>query len=131
MESERLRPLVTAKGPFVSVYFDDSRDAADAVVRVAIWRDVRKHLEEQGTDRHVVANLEEAILRGQPAVGRQGRGVIATHDRVLFNEHLFEPAVGDNASRVGVPLRAAAAVLRYTPADAIDSADSPPRSLAR
>ena len=117
----------------MSVYFDDSRDAADAVVRVeAIWRDVRKHLEEQRHRPHVVANLEEAILRGQRAVGRQGRGVIATHDRVLFNEHLFEPAVGDNASRVGVPLRAAAAaVLRYTPTDAIDSADSPPRSLAR
>ncbi len=32
MESERFRPLVTAKGPFVSVYFDDSRDTADAVI---------------------------------------------------------------------------------------------------
>ena len=92
MESERLRPLVTAKGPFVSVYFDDSRDTADAVTRIeAIWRDVRRHLEDQGADQHVVANLEEAILRGQPAVGRQGRGVIATHDRVLFNEHLLSP----------------------------------------
>ena len=92
MESERFRPLVTAQGPFVSVYFDDSRDTADAVIRVeAIWRDVRKHLEDQGADQDVVASLEEAILRGQPAVGRQGRGVIATHDRVLFNEHLLSP----------------------------------------
>ena len=92
MESERFRPLATAQGPFVSVYFDDSRDTADAVTRVeAIWRDVRKHLEDQGTDQHVVANLEEAILQGQPAVGRQGRGVIATRDRVLFNEHLLSP----------------------------------------
>ena len=92
MESERFRPLATTQGPFVSVYFDDSRDTADAVIRVeAIWRDVRKHLEDQGTDQQVVANLEEAIVRGQPAVGRQGRGVIATHDRVLFNEHLVSP----------------------------------------
>ncbi len=92
MESERFRPLVIAKGRFVSVYFDDSRDTADAVTRVeAIWRDVRKHLEDQGTDQHVVASLEEAILRGQPAVGRQGRGVIATPGRVLFNEHLLSP----------------------------------------
>ncbi len=92
MESERFRPLATTQGPFVSVYFDDSRDTADAVTRVeAIWRDVRKHLEDQGADQHVVANLEEAILHGQPAVGSQGRGVIATHDRVLFNEHLVSP----------------------------------------
>ena len=92
MESERFRPLARTQGPFVSVYFDDSRDTADAVIRVeAIWRDVRKHLEDQGSDQQVVANLEEAIVRGQPAVGRQGRGVIATHDRVLFNEHLVSP----------------------------------------
>jgi hypothetical protein len=39
----------------------------------------------------MVDNLEEAILSGQPTVGRQGRGVIATHDRVLFNEHLLSP----------------------------------------
>lgn len=92
MESERFRPLARTQGPFVSVYFDASRDTADAVIRVeAIWRDVRKHLEDQGSDQQGVANLEEAIVRGQPAVGRQGRGVIATHDRVLFNEHLVSP----------------------------------------
>ena len=92
MESERFRPLVTAKGRFVSVYFDDSRDTADAVTRVeAIWRDVRKHLEDQGADHHVVANLEVAILHGQPVVGRQGRGVIAMRGRVLFNEPLLSP----------------------------------------
>jgi Bacterial archaeo-eukaryotic release factor family 2 len=92
MESERFRPLATTPGPFVSVYFDDARDTADAVTRVeAIWRDVRTHLEDKGTDQHVVANLEEAILQGQPAVGSQGRGVIATRDRALFNEPLLSP----------------------------------------
>lgn len=92
MESERFRPLATTQGPFVSVYFDDSRDTADAETRVeAIWRDIRKHLEDQDTDQHVIASLEEAILRGQPVVGRQGRGVVATRDRVLFNEPLLSP----------------------------------------
>lgn len=92
MKTDRFRPLATAKGRFVSVYFDDSGDTADAVSRrVAIWRDVRKHLEDQGADQQVVENLEEVILRGEPAVGRQGRGVIATPDRVLFNEHLLSP----------------------------------------
>ena len=92
MKSESVRQLASTQGPFVSVYFDDSRDTADAVARLeAIWRDVRKHLEDHDADQQVVENLEEAILRGQPAVGRQGRGVIATHDRVLFNEHLLSP----------------------------------------
>ena len=64
MESERFRPLATTQGPFVSVYFDDARDTADMVTRVeAIWRDVRKHLEDKGTDQRVVANLEEASAR--------------------------------------------------------------------
>ena len=67
MESERFRPLATVQGPFVSVYFDDSRDTADAVARVeAIWRDVRKHLEDQGTDQHVVANLEKPSCTANP-----------------------------------------------------------------
>ena len=34
MKSERLRPLATAQGRFVSVFFDDSRDTADAVIRI-------------------------------------------------------------------------------------------------
>ena len=92
MESERFRPLATVQGPFVSVYLDDSRDTADAVTQLdAIWRDLRKHLEDHGADHDVVVSLEHAILHGQPAVGRQGRGVIATHERVLINEHLLSP----------------------------------------
>ena len=92
MESERFRPLVTARGPFVSVYIDDTRNTADALSQLdAIWRDLRKHLEDQGADADVIGSLEHAVLRGQPAVGRQGRGIIATHEGVLINEHLSRP----------------------------------------
>ena len=92
MESERFRPLVTAQGPFVSVYVDDTRNTADAVSQLdAIWRDLRKHLEDQGADADVIGSLERAVLHGQPAVGRQGRGIIATKERVLINEHLSSP----------------------------------------
>ena len=92
MKSERFRPLATVQGTFVSVYLDDSRDTADAVAHVeAVWGDLRKHLEDHGADQDVVVSLESAILHGQPAVGRQGRVVIATHDRVLINEHLLSP----------------------------------------
>ena len=92
MKSERFRPLATVQGTFVSVYLDDSRDTADAVTHIeAVWGDLHKHLEDNGADQDVVVSLESAILHGQPAVGRQGRVVIATHDRVLINEHLLSP----------------------------------------
>ena len=93
MNTERFRTLTTVSGwPFVSVYLDDSRDTADAVTQLeAVWRDLQKHLEDNRADADVVLALEDAILRAGPAVGRQGRAVIATHDRVLINEHLVSP----------------------------------------
>lgn len=92
MESERFRPLVTAQGPFVSVYIDDSGDTADALARrEAIWSDLHKHLENQGADGDVIDSLKRAVLHGQPAVGSQGRAIIATHEGVLIDEHLSSP----------------------------------------
>ncbi len=92
MQSERLRWLVNAAGPFASVYFDDSHDTADAVEHLeATWRDIRKNLEAQGAGPEVVGKLEEAILHSRPAVGRRGRAVIATNDQVLVNEQLISP----------------------------------------
>jgi hypothetical protein len=92
MEAERFGSLKGEVGPFVSVYFDDSHDTADAEEHLhAIWRDVRKHLEDRGADEAVMANLERAILTSRPPVGRRGRGVIATRDRVLMNERLLNP----------------------------------------
>jgi hypothetical protein len=92
MQSERLRWLVNATGPFASVYLDDSRDTADAVEHLEVtWHDIRKDLGARGAGSALVGNLEEAIVHGRPAVGRRGRAVIATGDQVLVNEHLIAP----------------------------------------
>ncbi|MFZ1178019.1 MAG: Vms1/Ankzf1 family peptidyl-tRNA hydrolase [Mycobacterium sp.] len=92
MQSDRLRWLAKAEGPFVSVYFDDSHDTLDAVEQLeAKWRDIRRQLEDMGADAKVLGLLEEAVLRHRPAVGRRGRAVIATSDQVLVNEHLISP----------------------------------------
>ena len=92
MDSNRFRSLTTAQGPFVSVYLDDTRDAADAEEQVAArWGDIRRHLVNDGADEDVVAVVEAAILHGEPGVGRQGRGIVATRDGVLINEHLRHP----------------------------------------
>ena len=76
----------------MSVLADDSRDTADALTQLG-GRSGRspKALEDNHADQDVIACLERAILYGDPTVGRQGRVVIATHDRVLINEHLPSP----------------------------------------
>jgi nucleotide-binding universal stress UspA family protein len=103
MESEHFRSLVSAKGPFVSVYIDDSQNTADAVAkREAIWRDLRKHLEHQAADVEVIGTLEDAVLRGHPAAGRQSRGIIATHEGVLIDEHLSSPPASKDVQLVVV-----------------------------
>lgn len=92
MRSERLRWLVKAEGPFVSVYFDDSHDTSDAIEQLEVkWRDIRRHLEDQGADMGIIGTLEEAARNLRPAVGRRGRAMIVTSDQVLVNEHLISP----------------------------------------
>jgi Bacterial archaeo-eukaryotic release factor family 2 len=92
MQLERFRSLVSAQGPFASVYFDYSQDIADAVEQLEErWRDMRTHLEHQGAHEDVIATLERAVLGRRPAVGRCGRAVIAARDQVLVDEYLVSP----------------------------------------
>lgn len=93
MDTQRFRMLTTAKPPFVSVYIDDSRDTAEAdSERDARWRELRGELEAGCADERVIAEVEDAILHSELAVGRRGRGIIATGDGVMVNEHLPRPS---------------------------------------
>lgn len=92
MQLERFRSLVTAPGPFASLYFDDSRDSADAVEQLeSRWREVSAHLSRLGADTNVIAALELEVLQHTPPVGRRGRAVIASGDQVLVHELLTGP----------------------------------------
>lgn len=92
MQSDRLRWLVKAKGPFASIYFDDSHDTLDAAEQLeAKWNGIRQHLHEMGAPGEIVGMLEDAVLHHRPAVGRRGRAVVATAEHVLINEHLTNP----------------------------------------
>jgi peptide chain release factor subunit 1 len=92
MDSERLRPLLTAPGPFASVYFEDSHDTQDADAQLELrWRGLREQLEELGADESVTADMERAVMHVRPPVGRSGRGVVAGADGVVLNEHLIRP----------------------------------------
>jgi peptide chain release factor subunit 1 len=81
MDSERLRPLLTAPGPFASVYFEDSHDSPDAGAQLELrWRGLREQLEELGAEESVTADMERAVLGARPPIGRSGRGVVAGAD---------------------------------------------------
>jgi hypothetical protein len=92
MHAERFRTLLESKGPYASVYFDDSHDTEDAAAQRDLkWRAVRTELDEQGAAPDVVEALQQAVLDAAPAVGRSGRGIVAAGDGVLLSEHLIRP----------------------------------------
>ena len=92
MDADRFRPLLTIKGPFASVYFEDSHDTEDAETQLDLkWRELRKQLIDQGADESVVAAVEEAVKNLRAPIGRSGRAVVAGADGVALNEHLLHP----------------------------------------
>lgn len=92
MRSDRLHSLLGARGPFVSIYLDDSHNTADAAAQLkARWRDLYKHLENENVDPTTISRLEVAVLDHRPAVGRRGRIIVATREQTLLNEQLTTP----------------------------------------
>jgi hypothetical protein len=93
MQPDRFRQLVNAKGPYASVYFDDSHDTEDAAAALDITlRDLRTALEEQGADAGVGDRLEQAVRKSDPPVGKSGRAMVSAADGVVFDQRLMRPA---------------------------------------
>lgn len=66
MDSERFRPLVTTRGPFASIDFEDSHDTQDAAAHLELrWRGLREQLEELGAEDSVTVDIG-AVLRYTP-----------------------------------------------------------------
>lgn len=94
MHADRFRHLVDATDPFVSVYFDDSHDTADAAAQLdARLRDIRKRLEDASVDNAVIEAIDAAVRAKHPPVGRSGRGLILSGTRVVLDQHLAVPPV--------------------------------------
>jgi peptide chain release factor subunit 1 len=92
MDSETLRPLLTTRGPFASVYFEGSHDTQDAAAHLDVrWRGLREQLVEQGAARSVTADIERGVMDLRPPIGRGGRALIAGADGVVVNKHLLRP----------------------------------------
>jgi hypothetical protein len=93
MQAEHFRTLVTSRGPYGSVYFDDSHNTEDAAAQLDLkWRALREQLEQQGAEPALIESIEQAVVDTRPPIGRSGRAVIAGADGVLVNEHLIRPA---------------------------------------
>ena len=92
MDSETLRPLLTTRGPFASVYFEGSHDTQDAAAHLDVrWRGLREQLVEQGAAGSVTADIERGVMDLRPPIGRGGRALIAGADGVVVNKHLLRP----------------------------------------
>ncbi len=104
MDSERFRPLLTARGPFASVDFDDSHDTQDAAAQLDLkWRALREQLEESGASESVTADIERAVMDLRPPIGRSGRGVVAGAEGVVLNEHLLRPTAAPSCGSPNCP----------------------------
>lgn len=93
MNAEHFRHLLTTKGPFASIYFEDSHDTEDAETQLDLkWRGIREQLVDQGADESVITDIEDAVMNLRAPIGRSGRAVVAGSDGVVLNEHLLRPA---------------------------------------
>ncbi|MHC9296004.1 hypothetical protein ACRCUN_26375 [Mycobacterium sp. LTG2003] len=89
MHSEHFQTLLTATGPYGSIYFDDSHDTEDAAAQIDLkWRGMREELARQGAGAELIDRLAEALTARPAAVGRGGRVVVANADGVLIDEQV-------------------------------------------
>lgn len=100
MRSEHFRSLLTAHGPYGSIYFDDSHNTEDAAAQTDLkWRGLREELERQHATPGLVRQLEQAVTASRPPIGVSSRLLVANDDGVLVDEEL-DTTVGAPIVRV-------------------------------
>jgi peptide chain release factor subunit 1 len=92
VQSDHVRRILAARGPFASVYFDDSHDATDSARRLDVkCGDIVRELESLGAGAALVSAVERAVLGARPPAGPSGRGLIVTADWTVVGEQLPAP----------------------------------------
>ncbi|MFI8567608.1 hypothetical protein ACIGGF_13720 [Rhodococcus sp. NPDC078407] len=92
MHADTFEHVISAEGPFASVYFEDTHDTEDAAKQLELtWRGLRNQLVDAGAPDAVLDSIENEIRGSAPPVGRSGRGLVANAERILVDEHLLRP----------------------------------------
>ncbi|MBY4130695.1 hypothetical protein HQO83_20080 [Rhodococcus fascians] len=92
MHADEFDRLISAEGPFASVYFEDTHDTEDAAKQLELtWRGLRDQLVDAGAPEPVLDSIENEIRDSAPPVGRSGRGLVANAERILLDEQLLRP----------------------------------------
>ncbi|PSL08213.1 hypothetical protein CLV30_101183 [Haloactinopolyspora alba] len=92
MNVDTIAGLQRYPGPFVSAYFDVTRDTADAPHRIDLaWRPERERLLAAGAPSSLVEQVQERVLRPTSAPGPVSRMVIAAGEDVLVDDEIRRP----------------------------------------
>ena len=63
MRTERFQRLLAARGPFASVYSEDSHDMANPAADLDVrWRDTEHSLELRGAEPALISVMQRAVL---------------------------------------------------------------------
>lgn len=104
MRLTHLRSLYERPGPWASVYFDASRDTADAARLVDLrWRAARAELAGRGADEATLDALEPAVLAQPSVAGRFGVAAFAAHGALALSRILPAPPPAPLASVGDLP----------------------------
>lgn len=85
MKIDWLKPLLTAPGPFVTVYIDATRTSEGDREVENRWKSVRRSLEKDGADAALLDTIGEEIVRPTRVGGSHGRVIIADDTGLLVD----------------------------------------------
>lgn len=96
-----LKSAIEHEGPFLSLYFDTTRNDETAAADIAHrWQLSRTHLESEGAPKQLLNQIQDTILRPSSIGGRHGRAIIAARGEILLDRVLPAPPLAD-ASHYG------------------------------
>jgi hypothetical protein len=100
MDTTSLRDIVSAGGPYASVYFATSDTAADGSLR---WRALADQLEAQNADQATLSALEHRLNTRPAGAGPAGRALVASGGELLLDRDLFVRPRGSVARFSAMP----------------------------
>jgi hypothetical protein len=100
MDTTSLRDIISAGGPYASVYFATSDTAADGSLR---WRALADQLEAQNADQATLSALEHRLNTRPAGAGPAGRALVASGGEVLLDRDLFVRPRGSVARFSAMP----------------------------